>query len=80
MQASTTTNPAANPPAALHADTHSAPGLPKPRFASFRSTGIPAVVAIWIAVVAIGLAALTVGALVVDHEQTQSYLQVTGSP
>jgi len=80
MQASTTTQRTTGSPHAPRGDTRSVAGLVPPRFAGVRTAGIPAIVAVWISVVAIGLAALTVTALFVDHEQTQQHLQVTGAP
>jgi len=56
-------------------------GTPTPRVRElFRRAGVPASIAVWIAVVATGLAAVTVGALIVDHEQTTQYLRVSGAP
>jgi len=57
-------------------------GTPPPRVRElFRTVGgVPAGIALWIAVVATGLAALTVGALIIDHEQHTEYLRVSGAP
>jgi len=80
MQANATINQSADtspPPRECRA--HGVPGKSATR-AIFRAAGVPASVAVWIGVVAIGLAALTVGALVLDHNQTTQHLRVTGAP